>query len=71
VSVGESVADVELADGRVTTASTLITPEVGIGEYVLVDRGFIIQSITADEAQMILALYAEMNGLVNQHDHAR
>ena len=38
-------------------------PEVSAGQYVLVDRGFIIQTISADEAQVILALYDEMNSL--------
>ena len=60
----ESVADVELADGQLTTVSTLVAPGVSVGQYVLVDRGFIIQAISADEAQAILALYDEMNLLV-------
>ena len=59
-----SVADVELADGQLTTVSTLVAPGVSVGQYVLVDRGFIIQAISADEAQAILALYDEMNLLV-------
>jgi hydrogenase expression/formation protein HypC len=64
IALGESVADVELADGQVTTVSTLVTSGVTVGEYVLVDRGFIIQTISVDEAQAILALYDEMNILV-------
>ena len=64
VALRESVADVELADGQLTTVSTLVTPDVSVGQYVLVDRGFIIQTITANEAQTISALYEEMNSLV-------
>jgi hydrogenase expression/formation protein HypC len=64
VAVRESVADLELADGQLTTASTLVIPEVSVGQYVLVDRGFIIQTITAEEAQTVVALYQEMNSLV-------
>ena len=64
VALSESVADVELADGQLTTVSILVTPGVSVGQYVLVDRGFIIQTISADEAQTILALYDEMNSLV-------
>ena len=59
----ESVADVQSSDGQVATVSTLVMPEVSAGQYVLVDRGFIIQTISADEAQVILALYDEMNSL--------
>jgi hydrogenase assembly chaperone HypC/HupF len=64
VGLRESAADVELADGRLTTVSTLVTPGVRVGQYVLVDRGFVVQTISADEARTILALYDEMNSLV-------
>jgi hydrogenase expression/formation protein HypC len=63
IALHESVADVELPDGQKTTVSTLVTPGVNVGQYVLVDRGFIIQTISADEAQTIVALYDEMSSL--------
>jgi hydrogenase expression/formation protein HypC len=63
IALRESVADVELADGQLTTVSTLVTPGVSVGQYVLVDRGFIIQAISADEAHTILALYEELSSL--------
>jgi len=63
IAVRESEADVELADGQRATVSTLVAPAV-VGDYVLVDRGFVVQTISADEAQTIIALYAEMNSLV-------
>jgi hydrogenase expression/formation protein HypC len=59
----KSEADVELADGQRTTASIVLTPEVSVGDYVLLDRGFVIQTISADEAQTIMALYDEMSSL--------
>jgi hydrogenase expression/formation protein HypC len=61
-AVRESEADVELADGQRTTVSTLVT-SADVGDYVLIDRGFIVQTISADEAQAIIALYAEMDSL--------
>jgi hydrogenase expression/formation protein HypC len=63
IAVRESDADVELADRQRTTVQTLITPDVCVGDYVLVDRGFIIQAISADEAQTIINLYREMSSL--------
>lgn len=63
MAIRDSEADVALADGQVTTASTLALPEVAVGDYVLVDRGFIIQTISADEARAILELYSEMSTL--------
>jgi hydrogenase maturation factor len=62
--VRAAVADVEFANGQVASASTLLAPAVRVHDYVLVDRGFIIQTISADEAQAILALYDEMSALV-------
>jgi len=61
IEVREAEAEVELPDGQRTSVSTLITPAASVGDYVLVDRGFIVQTISADEAQAIIALYAEMN----------
>jgi hydrogenase assembly chaperone HypC/HupF len=69
IGLRESVADVESADGHLTTVSTLVTPGVSVGQYVLVDRGFIIETIGADEARAIQALYDEMNGLVEPERH--
>jgi hydrogenase expression/formation protein HypC len=63
IAVREAEADVELADGQRTTASTVATPDVTVGDYVLLDRGFVLQIISADEAQAILALYAEISSL--------
>ena len=62
-AVREAEADVELADGQQTTVSTLVTPTVSAGDYVLVDRGLVVQTISADEARTISALYAEMGSL--------
>ena len=63
IAVRASEAEVELTDGQRTRVSTLVTPAVSVGDYVLVDRGFIVQTISADEAQTIIALYAEMSSL--------
>jgi hydrogenase expression/formation protein HypC len=64
VRKSESEAEVELADGQVTTVSTLLAPGLTVGQHVLVDRGFIIQTISPDEARAILSMYDEMNGLM-------
>jgi hydrogenase maturation factor len=56
---------VELNDGQQMLASNLLSHEVAVGDYVLVDRGLVIQAISAAEAEAILALYAEM--VVQEH----
>lgn len=63
IAVREAEVEVELADGQRTNVSSLVAPSVAVGDYVLVDRGFIVQTIDADEAQAIIALYAEMSSL--------
>jgi len=64
--VHESEADIELADGRETTVSCAVAPDVSVGAYVLVDRGFIIQTISGEEARTIVEMYAELSALPAQ-----
>jgi hydrogenase assembly chaperone HypC/HupF len=60
VSRSADSAEIELHDGQRVSASTELAPEVTPGEYVLVDRGVVLRVIEADEAEAILAIYAEM-----------
>jgi hydrogenase expression/formation protein HypC len=38
-------------------------PELAVGDYVLVHAGQILDRISADEAEQILALYADLEGV--------
>jgi hydrogenase assembly chaperone HypC/HupF len=53
-------AEIELHDGQRVVASTDLTPDVQPGQYVLVDRGIVLRVIEPEEAEAILAIYAEM-----------
>ncbi len=55
----EGVAKVEI-DGIVITVSSLLAPDVKIGEYVLVHAGFIIEKLSSDEANARLNLFEEI-----------
>lgn len=68
VSVDADRAEVRLADGTCTWVSRELHPEVTGGDYVLVDRGLIIGSLAATEAEAILSMYAEIGGLLEVED---
>lgn len=61
-------AEVRLADGAHAWVSRELRPEASAGEYVLVDRGLIIETLAAEEAQAILDMYAEIGGLLEAED---
>jgi len=60
----ESEVEVELSDGRHVSASSILTPGLAIGEYVLVDRGMVIERLSAEEAQEIVEVYRQMAELL-------
>lgn len=48
--------------------SMACTPDVNLGEYVLVHAGVAINRVDAVEAQRMLALLAELDGDLSLHD---
>jgi len=56
---GNSQAEVEMMGGR-RRVSLEMFPEVTVGEWVLVNLGFVVGKISEDEAKEILRLYQEM-----------
>jgi hydrogenase expression/formation protein HypC len=59
-----SEVEVELADGQHVSASSILTPGLAIGDYVLVDRGMVIERLSAEEAQEIVEVYRQMAELL-------
>ena len=49
-------------DGESLWVATGGTPDLAAGDYVLVHAGQILDRISADEAEQILALYASLEG---------
>jgi len=58
-AINEDKASVELG-GVLREVSTMLTPEVRVGDYVLVHTGFCISVLDEQEAQETLALFAEL-----------
>ncbi len=66
VSCDGQSAQIQLHDGQRVSAGTELTPDVQPGQYVLVDRGIVLRVIEAEEAESILAIYAEMAELLDE-----
>lgn len=49
--------------GAARTASTLLLPEVQIGDYVLTSAGMIVEILDEDDAQASIALFQELMNL--------
>ncbi len=59
---------VELADGQRAPASAALKPDLVVGDYVLVDRGLVVETIDAQEAEAILTMYREIGDLLEAED---
>jgi hydrogenase assembly chaperone HypC/HupF len=68
VALGDGQVEVELADGQRAMVSSELKPDLAVGDYVLVDRGLVIETIAADEAQAILQMYAEIGEMLDTQD---
>jgi len=68
VALGDNQVEVELADGQRAMVDATLKPDLSVGDYVLVDRGIVVDSIAADEAQVILSMYREIGELLEAED---
>jgi hydrogenase assembly chaperone HypC/HupF len=68
VAVLDKRVEVELADGQRAFVNAELKPDLRVGDYVLVDRGLVIETIAAEEAKAILQMYAEIGDLLDAED---
>ena len=68
VALHTGQVEVELADGQRAMVSSELKPDLAVGDYVLVDRGLVIETIAADEARAILEMYAEIGEMLDAED---
>jgi hydrogenase expression/formation protein HypC len=68
VAVNADEIEVELTDGQRALVSAALTPDLAIGDYVLVDRGLVVETIDAEEAAAILNMYREIGELLEAED---
>ena len=69
-SVTGSVAEIKLLEGQIATVNTTLTPDVKDGEYVIVDRGMIIEVVSVDQVKEMLQFYQELTDMYAMEDAA-
>lgn len=69
-SVSGSTAEIRLLEGQVATVNTTLAPDVTEGEYVIVDRGMIIEVVSAGQVQEMLQFYQELTDMWAVEDAA-
>ena len=68
VAVNADGVVVELNDGQRAPVSAALKPDLVVGDYVLVDRGLVVETIDAEEAEAILSMYREIGDLLEAED---
>jgi hydrogenase assembly chaperone HypC/HupF len=68
VNANEVEVEVELTDGQRALVSAALKTDLEIGDYVLVDRGLVVETIEAEEAEAILNMYREIGELLEAED---
>jgi hydrogenase expression/formation protein HypC len=66
-SIKGDEAEVE-AGGTSYTASIQLTPEVKVGDYVLLHTGYAISIIDKEEAEQSIALFRELEKISNDEN---
>lgn len=62
------LARVELLEGAVVRVDPALHPGVRAGEYVLLDRGLIVEVIDAEQVEDLLSLFSELGQLWAEED---
>ncbi|MBV9133457.1 MAG: HypC/HybG/HupF family hydrogenase formation chaperone [Chloroflexi bacterium] len=68
LSVEGDRAEIEQHGGQHATVGCALRPDIEPGDFVLVDRGLIIERIDAAEAAAILEMYAEIGNFLDAVD---
>lgn len=70
VKIDGQKADVEF-DGVTQTISIAMTPEVKIGEYVMLHAGFAISIIDKEQAEETTELFMEIKKMIEEEEEER
>lgn len=68
IAVDGERAEAELLEGERVRVSTALHPEVATAQYVLLDRGMIIEIIAEDQVEEMLQFYAELTAMWETED---
>lgn len=68
LSVESDVAEIKLMEGERARANPALHPDVTAGQYVLVDRGLIVEVVEPEQVQDLLSFYTELGKLWDEED---
>lgn len=68
LTVEDDHATVELLEGETVRASAALHPNVAVDQYVLLDRGLIVEVIAVEQVDAMLAFYRELTDLWAEED---
>jgi hydrogenase expression/formation protein HypC len=68
IAVEGEHAEAELLEGERVRVSTALYPDVTVDQYVLLDRGMIIELIDADQVEEMLQFYTELTQMWEKED---
>ncbi len=69
-SVDGTLAQVRLLEGEEVRLNSSLQPGVTTGEYVLLDRGLIIEVIAPEQVEEMFQFFPELTGLWSREDAA-
>ncbi len=68
LEIDRGMATVKLVGGEIVQVNTAPRPEADAGNYVLLDRGMVIDVISAEEAQEMLSFYTDLGNMLAEED---
>ncbi|HEX5501873.1 MAG TPA: HypC/HybG/HupF family hydrogenase formation chaperone [Thermomicrobiales bacterium] len=68
VAVAGDRAEVRLLEGQTARVALALAPDAAVGQYVLLDRGAIIEVVAPEQVEALLAFYAELADLWEGED---
>jgi hydrogenase expression/formation protein HypC len=68
LEIDRGLATVRLIGGEIVQVSTAPRPDADAGNYVLLDRGMVIDVISVEEAKEMLTFYSDLGDMLAEED---
>lgn len=68
LEIDRGLATVELVGGEIVQVNPAPRPDADAGQYVLIDRGMVIDVISAEEAKEMLTFYTDLGDMLAEED---
>ncbi len=68
LEIDRGLATAQLIGGEIVQVDTAPRPDTDAGQYVLIDRGMVIDVISAEEAEEMLTFYTDLGDMLSEKD---